>query len=164
MIRIVTLIVITFFLFNGCTPSEETGEAKGIDTVDEGAKPWVTDIEDLTKNNVNFRTAKWTGSNLQLTVMSIAPGEEIGLEVHEQGDQFIRVEAGRAQVVMGESEESLTYKKDVEDDWAILIPAGWWHNIINTGNTPLKVYVLYGPPEHPKGTVHATSADDPHHH
>ncbi len=139
-------------------------EAPGIDTKDEGGKPWVVDIEKLTKDNINFRTTKWTGSYFQMTVMSIPKGEDIGLEVHTENDQFIRIESGSAKVLMGETEDSLNYEKSVEDDWAIFIPAGYWHNIINTGNKPLKVYVIYAPAEHEKGTVHKTKEDDDHHH
>lgn len=163
MIRVFSVVSITVLLMVSCSPSGSES-AKGIDTTDEGGKPWVGNIEELTNNNVNFRTAKWTNTKLQMTVMSIEPGSDIGLEVHEQGNQFIRVESGDARVVMGEKKDSLTYDRKVGDDWAILIPAGWWHNIINIGKTPLKVYVIYGPPEHGKGTVHKTKADDAHHH
>ena len=123
---------------------------------DYGRQPWVVDIEDLTVTNENFRTTKWTGNNLQMTVMAIKPGGEIGLEKHDKGDQFIRVEAGKARVVMGTSKDTMTFNKTVSDDWAIFIPAGFWHNIINEGDTSLKVYVIYAPPEHPAGTVHKT--------
>jgi mannose-6-phosphate isomerase-like protein (cupin superfamily) len=139
-------------------------EAPGIDTKDEGGKPWVVDIEKLTVDNTNFRTAKWTGSNLQMTVMSIPEGKDIGLETHTGNDQFIRVESGSAKVVMGETKDALTYEKSIGDDWAIFIPAGYWHNIINTGNKPLKVYVIYAPAEHEKGTIHKAIEDDDHHH
>lgn len=134
---------------------------------DEGPAPTVLDIEDATLSNDTFRTTLWTGSNLQLTVMSVAPGDEIGLEVHPEGDQFLRVEAGRARVVMGPSRDELPFDREVEDDWAILVPAGTWHNVINTGDDPLRVYALYAPPEHAHGTVHLTRADaeaDEHHH
>jgi mannose-6-phosphate isomerase-like protein (cupin superfamily) len=163
MIRVFSIVSIVVFLLGSCAPSDSKS-AEGIDTSDKGGKPWVVDIEELTNNNVNFRTAKWTNDYLQMTVMSIEPGSDIGLEVHEKGDQFIRVESGDARVVMGKKKDDLTYEKNVGDDWAILIPAGWWHNIINEGQTPLKLYVIYGPPEHPKGTVHETKADGAHHH
>ena len=88
-----------------------------------------------------------------MTLMTIQPGHDIGLEVHEDGDQFLRVEAGTAQVLMGPSEHDLPFDREVGDDWAILVPAGTWHNIINIGDVPLKVYAIYGPPEHPHGTV-----------
>jgi mannose-6-phosphate isomerase-like protein (cupin superfamily) len=106
--------------------------------------------------NENFRTTKWTGQDLQMTVMSLKPGEEIGLEIHDEGDQFIRVEKGTARVVMGASKDKMTFDKKVSDDWAIFIPGGFWHNIINEGDQSLKVYVIYAPPEHPAGTLHKT--------
>ncbi|PKN68720.1 MAG: cupin domain-containing protein [Deltaproteobacteria bacterium HGW-Deltaproteobacteria-12] len=123
---------------------------------DYGKKPWVVNIEDLTVKNENFRTTKWTGRNLQMTVMSVKPGGEIGLEKHDGGDQFIRVEKGNARVVMGASKGKMTFDKTISNDWAIFIPAGFWHNIINEGDKPLKVYVIYAPPEHPAGTMHKT--------
>ena len=129
--------------------------AKG-GTGDAGGQPWVVDIDKLTVKNGNFRAAHWTGKHLQMTVMSIKPKGEIGLEVHEAGDQFIRVEQGRARVVMGPAKDRMTFDKRVSKDWAIFIPAGFWHNIINVGDKPLKVYVIYAPPEHPAGTVHKT--------
>ena len=132
------------------TAAESSGEEK---SEDYGKQPWIVDIEDLTISNENFRTAKWTGKNLQLTVMTLKPGGEIGLEVHELGDQFIRVEEGEARVVMGKTKDNLTFDKKVSDDWAILIPEGIWHNIINIGDEPLKVYVIYAPPEHPAGNI-----------
>ena len=134
---------------------------------DEGPNPFVSNIEADTLANENYRTTRWTGSNLQLTLMSIEPGHDIGLEVHEHGDQFLRVEAGRARVQMGPSEDDLPFDREVEDDWAILVPAGAWHNVTNIGDEPLKVYAIYGPPEHPSGTVHPTKADadaDEHDH
>jgi mannose-6-phosphate isomerase-like protein (cupin superfamily) len=88
--------------------------------------------------------------------MSIKPGGEIGLEKHDNGDQFIRIEQGNARVLMGESKEKMTFNKQVTEDWAILIPTGFWHNIVNEGKNPLKVYVLYAPPEHPAGTIDKT--------
>ena len=132
---------------------ETSGEEK---TMDYGKQPWVVDIEDLTGKNDNFRAAKWTGKNLQMTVMSVKPRGEIGLEKHDQGDQFIRVEKGEARVLMGKSKDKMTFDKRVSDDWAIFIPEGFWHNIINEGDKPLKVYVIYAPPEHPAGTLHKT--------
>ncbi len=123
---------------------------------DYGKQPWVVNIEDLTVKNENFRATKWTGRKLQMTVMSLKPGEAIGLEKHDEGDQFIRVEKGTARVVMGASKDKMTFDKKVSDDWAIFIPNGFWHNIINEGDKPLKVYVIYAQPEHPAGTVHKT--------
>jgi mannose-6-phosphate isomerase-like protein (cupin superfamily) len=126
---------------------------------DYGPEPFVVNIEDATIKNNTFRTALWTGENLQVTLMSIAVGDDIGLEVHPNGDQFIRIEAGQGIVLMGDERDRLDYQKRLSDDIAIMIPAGKWHNIINTGNTPLKVYAIYAPPEHQHGTVHNTKAD-----
>jgi mannose-6-phosphate isomerase-like protein (cupin superfamily) len=130
--------------------------AGGTVAKDYGKQPWVVNIEDLTVKNENFRTTKWTGRNLQMTVMSVKPGGEIGMEKHDGGDQFIRVEKGNARVVMGASKDKMNFDKKVSDDWAIFIPAGFWHNIINEGDKPLQVYVIYAPPEHPAGTLHKT--------
>lgn len=134
-----------------------------MDTQDYGKKPYVVNIEDLTKANDNFRVAKWTGTNLQMTVMSIEVGSEVGLEVHNDHDQFLRIEEGIARVEMGPTEDNLDFVEQAEDDFAIFVPAGQWHNIINTGNIPLKLYSIYAPPEHPAGTIHKTYQDDPEH-
>ena len=121
---------------------------------DYGKQPYVVDLEDLTTDNDNFRTTKWTGKDLQMTLMSIE--DEIGLERHDQGDQFIRVEEGEGKVVMGLDKDNMEFEAEIEDDYAIFIPEGYWHNIINTGNTPLKVYAIYAPPQHKSGTVNPT--------
>ena len=126
---------------------------------DAGPDPYVVDIEAATLANENYRTTVWTGAHLQMTVMKIDPGADIGLEVHEHGDQFLRVEAGKARVLMGPTAQDLPFERDVQDDWVILVPAGTWHNVVNTGDDPLKVYAIYAPPEHAHGTVHATKAD-----
>lgn len=130
---------------------------------DAGPYPFVVDIEDATVGNDTFRTALWTGRHLQLTVMSIAPGEDIGLEAHDGIDQFLRIESGVARVQMGPSADELSFDEEVGDDWAVLVPSGFWHNLTNVGTTPLKLYSIYAPPEHDHGTVHATKADDEHH-
>ncbi len=124
---------------------------------DYGPNPYVVDIEELTLKNENFRTAAWTGKNLQMTLMTIQPGDDIGLEVHEDHDQFLRIEQGEARVEMGKTADSLE-TWDAEDDFAIFVPAGIWHNIVNTGDEPLKLYSIYSPPEHAPGTVHETKA------
>jgi mannose-6-phosphate isomerase-like protein (cupin superfamily) len=147
----------------------EADESREIAPVgnDTGRTPWVVNIEDITVENSQFRVARWTGKHLQMTLMSIKPGEEIGLELHGDIDQFIRIEQGQGRVLMGQSKEALTFDQTVEDDWAILIPAGYWHNVINTGDSDLRLYSIYAPPEHPPGTVHATPAEseaDHHHH
>jgi len=95
---------------------------------------------------------------LQLTLMSINPGEDIGLEIHPDLDQFIRIEQGRGLVKMGDRKDKLDFQANVSDDFAFIIPAGKWHNLINTGNLPLKLYSIYAPPQHPYGTIHATKA------
>ena len=120
---------------------------------------WVDDIEMATVSNSTFRTVLFTGTNMQLTVMRLGPGEEIGLEMHEDVDQFLRIEEGRARVTFGPSEDEVAETHHVEDDWAVIVPAGTWHNVINAGEGDLKLYSLYSPPEHPDGTVHPTKAE-----
>ncbi|HEU0041304.1 MAG TPA: cupin domain-containing protein [Jiangellaceae bacterium] len=134
---------------------------------DKGPQPHVVDITKASLTNDTYRTTVWTGTNLQMTVMSIKPGDDIGLEVHEHGDQFLRVEQGTGRVQMGPAEDDLSFDKEVTDDWVILVPAGSWHNVTNVGGDDLKLYVLYAPPEHPHGTVHRTKTDarnDPNEH
>lgn len=126
----------------------------GIELRDYGPEPFVVNINQAAKENQNFRTALWTGCHLQLTLMSINVGEDIGLEIHPDVDQFIRIEQGQGLVQMGDSECCLNFQHYVSDDYAIFIPAGKWHNLINTGNIPLKLYSIYAPPQHPHGTVH----------
>jgi mannose-6-phosphate isomerase-like protein (cupin superfamily) len=120
---------------------------------------WIDDIEKVTVENSTFRTVVFTGEHTQLTVMSLKPGEDIGLESHPNLDQFIRIEKGQARVELGRTKESIEEKHDVEDDWAVIVPAGVWHNVVNTGSGDVKLYSLYSPPEHPDGTVHETKAD-----
>jgi len=122
-------------------------------------KAWVGNIETETLENTNFRTVLFTGENTQLTVMRIRPGEEIGVEMHDHLDQFLRVEAGSARVTLGPSKDEVTETHDLTDDWVVIVPGGVWHNVINTGDDDLKLYSLYSPPEHPDGTVHATKAE-----
>lgn len=129
------------------------------DTNDYGPDPYVVNIEELTVENDLFRVAKWTGTNLQMTVMSIEPGDDVGLEVHDDHDQFLRIEAGTAKVVMGPDQDNLEQEWEAEDDWAVFVPAGTWHNIINTGDTALKLYSIYAPAEHPHGTIHRDKAE-----
>lgn len=126
---------------------------------DYGSNPFFVNINEAAKQNNTFRTALWTGSNLQVTLMSLNVGEDIGLEVHPHVDQFLRIEQGQGIAKMGPSKDNLNYERNVYDDSAIMIPAGTWHNVINTGNVPLKLYSIYAPPNHPFGTVHPTKAD-----
>ncbi|MCL1929634.1 cupin domain-containing protein [Candidatus Saccharibacteria bacterium] len=130
-----------------------------MNTSDNGPGPYVVNIEKLTLENENFRTTVWTGKNIQLTVMTIPAGGDIGLEVHHDTDQFLRIEQGNCKVEMGSSEDSLDFVQEVEGDWAIFVPAGTWHNVTNTGDAELKLYTVYGPPDHLPGTVHATQED-----
>lgn len=116
-------------------------------------KGFIADIEDRAELNNDFRRVLYTGPNLQLVVMSLQPGEEIGEEVHEHTDQFFRVEEGKGEVVMDGR------VSPIDSDMAMLVPAGIKHNIRNTGRQALKLYTLYAPPEHEDGTVHRTRAD-----
>ncbi len=116
-------------------------------------KGYVADIEKLTLENENFRKVLYTGQNLQLVLMTIQPNDDIGSEVHETHDQFFRIEAGEGEVVI----DGNTTK--VKDDDVAIVPAGAEHNVINTGTEPLKLYTIYGPPEHMDGVLHPTKAD-----
>jgi len=114
---------------------------------------FVDDIEGRTEENSNFRRVLYTGSQMQLVLMALRPGEEIGEEVHEDRDQFFRVEKGMGEVWIDGTMTS------IKSDTAIVVPAGARHNIKNTGEKPLKLYTVYAPPEHQDGTVHVTKAD-----
>lgn len=129
---------------------------------DYGKKPFAFNINHATNRNENFRTTLWTGQNLQLTVMSIPVGGEIGAEMHCDVDQFIRIENGRAKLYIGTCQNRMEEYACVDGNDAILIPAGTWHNIVNVCNRPLKLYSLYAPPAHPFGTTHHTKEDASH--
>ena len=126
---------------------------------DFGPCPYVTNIEEATLANPFFRRALWTGEHLQLTLMCIPPGGEIGLEMHPNLDQFLRLEQGEGKVMMGASKKCLQFQRKVEDAYVVFIPAGTWHNLINTGDKPIKLYSIYAPVQHPAGTIHCTKAD-----
>ena len=137
------------------------------DFSDRGNQPVIENIEGMTLANENFRTTIWTGQKLQVTVMTIQPGDDIGLEVHNGIDQFLRVEQGSGLCKMGPSEDNLNFQEAVKDDDAIFVPAGVWHNVVNTGDIPLKIYTIYAGPDHLPGTVHPTHDDarnDPNEH
>jgi len=119
-------------------------------------------LQKLPWKNNNFRTALWTGNYLQLTLMSIE--DEIGVEMHPDLDQFLRLEQGQGIVMMGKSRYRLNFRRKVYDDYVIFIPAGTWHNLINTGREPIKLYSIYAPPQHPWGTVHETREDSEEDH
>ncbi len=114
---------------------------------------FIDNIEEKTEQNNFFRQVLYTGKHTQLVVMSLLPGEEIGMEVHPQVDQFFRIEEGRAKVVIDGEEH------EVDEGFAIIVPAGSQHNVVNTGSNPLKLYTLYSPPNHPDGTIHRTRAE-----
>ena len=142
------------------TPAHHLGHGEQlIPLTDYGPWPLVINIEEATKKNNTFRTALWTGQYLQLTLMSIHVGDDVGLEVHADHDQFIRVEDGQGIVLVGDRPEHMDFQAQVFDGYAVFIPAGKWHNLINTGHVPLKLYSIYAPPEHPRGTVHRTKQD-----
>lgn len=116
-------------------------------------KGYVGNIEQATLDNTNFRKVLYTAKHSQLVVMSIPPGGEIGEETHADVDQFLRLEQGKGKAILDDVEH------DIEDAWAVVVPAGTKHNFINTGDVDLKLYSIYSPPEHKDGTVHATKAD-----
>lgn len=126
---------------------------------DYGKEPLIVNIDCLTKANPYFRTALWTGEHLQVTLMSIPVNGDIGLEVHSHLDQFLRIEDGCALVMMGKNKNALNYQQRANSDFAVIVPAGTWHNIVNIGRSPLKLYSIYAPPQHPFGTVHKTKAE-----
>jgi mannose-6-phosphate isomerase-like protein (cupin superfamily) len=128
-------------------------KTSGKDNKEMLMKGFVDDIEDKTKENSDFRHVLYTGKNIQLVLMALEPGEEIGEEVHNDRDQFFRVEKGKGEVWIDGK------KTKIKSDTAIVVPAGARHNVKNNGDGPLKLYTLYAPPEHVDGTVHKTKAE-----
>ncbi|MDO5699052.1 MAG: cupin domain-containing protein [Dermatophilus congolensis] len=126
---------------------------------DIGPEPNSFDLENATRDNTNYRSVAWTGKYLQVTLMSIPVGESIGLETHPETDQFLRLDAGKGRVTMGPSKDEMTFEQDVEDGWCITVPAGVWHDVINTGDEPMQVYAVYAPVHHASGIVQPTAAD-----
>lgn len=120
---------------------------------------WTGDIERLTLENTDFRRVVFTGAHTQLTLMRIRPGEDIGWERHGHLDQFLRLEQGTARFDFGTAEDAIDESHEIAADGALIVPAGVWHNVVNTGDGDLKLYSLYSPPEHAPGTVHVTRAD-----
>ena len=124
---------------------------------------YIDDIEEKTLDNTNFREVLFTGKHMQLVVMALKPGEDIGEEIHENVDQFFRIEQGEAKVIIDGEEDVL------KEDMVAIVPAGAKHNLINTSNVDLKLYTIYAPPNHPDGTVHKDKAEaeeyeKEHHH
>ena len=126
---------------------------------DIGPQPQSFDLEKATLENDNYRTVAWSGKYLQLTLMSIPPGDDIGLEAHPMTDQFLRLDGGRGRVQMGPTENQLDFDQEVEDGWAILVPAGTWHNVTNIGDEPMRLYAVYAPVHHAPGITQPTKAD-----
>ena len=126
---------------------------------DIGPQPQSFDLEQATIENENYRTVVWSGRYLQVTLMSIPAGGDIGLEAHPETDQFLRLDRGRGRVQMGPSKDQLNFDKEVCDGWCVLIPAGTWHNVTNIGEEPMQVYAIYAPAHHKPGKVHETAAD-----
>ncbi len=129
---------------------------------DHGPAPFCANILCASQSNPNYRTTFWTGACLQMTLMAIPCRGDIGLEVHPDTDQLIRIEAGQAMVQMGYRRDQLDLQCSLGVDEAVFVPAGTWHNVINTGNCPLKLSTVYAPPHHPWGTIHLTKEDAAH--
>lgn len=130
----------------------------GIQT-DWKSKPCVVNVSKKAIQNTNYRTTLWTGWYVQMTLMCIPVCSDIGLEIHKDTDQIIRIEQGSAMVKMGACESRLDFQEKVCVGDTIFVPAGTWHNVINIGRIPLKVSTVYAPPHHPIGTVHRTKED-----
>jgi mannose-6-phosphate isomerase-like protein (cupin superfamily) len=136
---------------------QETSHGKHSDRIkDIGPKPQSFDIEQAIKGNTEFRSVAWSGRYLQVTLMSIPAGGDIGLEAHPERDQFLRLDSGRGRVQMGSAKDKLTFEKNVSDDWCVLVAAVTWHNITSTGTTPMQLYAIYAPTHHAPDKVQAT--------
>lgn len=139
--------------------NQNRGCNRNLNVRDCGPEPMIANLDSLVKQNSNYRTALWTGENLQVTMMCIPVGGEIGVEIHENLDQFIGIVEGCALVRMGKRKNALTCQRKVNNEFSVLIPSDTWHNIINIGCTPLKLYSIYAPPQHPFGTVQKTKEE-----
>jgi len=134
-----------------CSRNEENVDLAGV--------PSIINIHKEVCTNNYFRKAIWTGEYMQVTLMSVPAGGEIGLEIHNDTDQFIRIEYGVASVYMGKTKSEVKFMGNANSNYSILIPSGYWHNIINEQNVPLKVYSIYAPPHHAIGTIHRTKLE-----
>lgn len=126
---------------------------------DIGPQPESFDLERCTQENTHYRSVAWSGRYLQVTLMSIPVGSDIGLEMHPETDQFLRLDAGQGRVQIGSAKDQLTFEEEVADGWCILIPAGSWHNVTNTGDEPMQLYAIYAPAHHKPGKIHKTASD-----
>ena len=126
---------------------------------DIGPEPQSFDLEEATRENRNYRTVARSGRYLQMTLMSIPAGSDIGLEVHPDTDQFLRLDAGRGRAQIGPTKDQLTFDREVSDGWCVLVPAGNWHNVTNIGDEPMQVYVIYAPAHHKPGKIHRTASE-----
>lgn len=126
---------------------------------DQGPKPHAFDLEEATVNNTHYRDVVWTGRYLQLTLMSIPPGKSVGLEKHPETDQFLRLDSGQGKCVMGPEEDQLEFEEEVSDGWAVMVPAGTWHDLINTGDEPMNLYAVYAPVHHTQDITQDTKDD-----
>lgn len=126
---------------------------------DYGPGAVIINISHDTLRNPSFRTTRWTGDHMQLTLMSVPEDADTGLENYPHCDKFIRIEEGEGMVLMGDSPYNLYSRQPVDDKCAILIPVNTWHTLINTGDRPLKLFTIYSPAHHPPGTVHWTKRD-----
>jgi mannose-6-phosphate isomerase-like protein (cupin superfamily) len=120
---------------------------------------WIENIEKLTLENEDFRRVLFTGKNSQVVLMCVEVGDEVGWEVHPDNDQFFRLEQGQLRLDLGVGEEAVDESHNATDAWAMVVPAGTWHNLVNTGSEAVKLYTIYSPPHHPVGTIHKTKAD-----
>ena len=126
---------------------------------DIGPQPQSFDLEQATLDNDAYRSVAWSGRYLQVTLMSIPVGGDIGLEMHHETDQFLRLDGGRGRVQMGPSRDELTFDREVSDGWCILVPAGTWHNVTNIGDEPMQLYAVYAPAHHKPGKIHRTAQE-----
>ncbi|MDD4778432.1 MAG: cupin domain-containing protein [Fermentimonas sp.] len=165
---ILILLLGVFLILGACTqPAGEQSQVEvtvseapvKVEFKDFGPEPFVFNIDEYTVQNETFRSTIWTGTYMQLTVMSIPVGGDIGEEIHTDIDQFLRVESGSGIMYMGDEKGVYDFEQRVEDDFAIFIPAGKWHNLINDSDEPLKLYSIYSPVEHPHSTVHQTQKE-----
>lgn len=129
------------------------------DYKDNGQMPRIDSLEEMTLDNSNFRTTIWSGVNLQVTLMTIPAGEEMGLETHAGIDQLYHIVEGKGTIHLGRMEDNLD-EQQVEAGSSILVPASMWHNLVNDGQEDIKMYTVYGAIEHKPGTVHKTKQDE----